>query len=132
VARDVEGREAERAALRHEELEGRDLEILLQQLVEGVAVELAGRRRHGVALLRREPLHGHELGDDLGLDFAEGHGLRSRPSPAPRRARRRGPPPPSPGGRRCFRAWWRTTGWGRRTVSPNTCAPPGSGSTPWR
>jgi hypothetical protein len=74
VAGDVERGQAERPALRDEALEGGDLVVLLEEAVERVAVQVLRAGGDRVALLRRQPAHGDELGDDEGLDFAEGHG----------------------------------------------------------
>jgi hypothetical protein len=70
----VERREVQRTRLGHEALKRADLEIVLQQLVERVAIEIIRARRECVALLAVEPTHVNELGDDLKLDFSERHG----------------------------------------------------------
>jgi hypothetical protein len=57
------------ASLRHQALEGTDLEIVLQQLVEGVAAEIFGAARQRIALLRIEPTHLDQAGYDLELDL---------------------------------------------------------------
>ena len=53
---------------------GGDAELLLQQLVEGVAAQVFGPCRQRGALSGVEPAELAERGDDLGLDFSEGHG----------------------------------------------------------
>ena len=82
IAGDVVGCQAERAGLCHENLKRRDPVFLLQQAVERVAVQVGGHCGDDVPLPARKPVHLHQLGDDLGLDFSEGHGVSWRPRTA--------------------------------------------------
>jgi len=73
-AANVIRREIHRAGLGRQELERRDLVVVLQETVQGVSVEIFRAGSDGVALLLGETGHLDQLGHNLGLDFSERHG----------------------------------------------------------
>ena len=63
--------EPEGFSLGDQQLKGRDFIVRQQELVEGVTREFIGRRRDFFAILRTQPLHLFEGGNNLELEFTE-------------------------------------------------------------